>query len=550
MAGASNSKVSRRAMLGTVAGAIGGLAVGSVVGWLARTPEAAPATTITQTVTRAQTITQPIVTTQTVTVTGTATPPVGLPERFDGVEVAVMTQPWNMCPVKHHRVKWEEMTGGKIRMIEFPYAELRPKAMDDFLAKAGTYDILIFPGGLMGDYAGGGHLENLDPWIQRYGFPALEDILPACRKVAEWAGHLYAVPYDGDCHILYYRKDVLTDPEYQRRFKNEYGYPLPVPPKTWEEVRDVAKFFNGWDWDKERPGETKYGIAFIAKRGTQAQWTILDLIAQYNVIPGKPSRYAGHMFFDPVTMEPLMNTPGAIAALEMLLELKNYAPPGLLGYGFAEFRDAYVKGGVAVLGIDWGDVGIMEWMDPGSVVKGKLGYAPLPGATRVWDRQHGRWINKYNQNDYGDFGGWVMGISTYSKKKEAAFHLLRFLNDPAQSILDATGTIGCWGSNPYRYSHFDLEKWVAVGFGEDSAREYLSVIERILSNPLHLIDLKIPGRDEYYDKLDAHLANAFIGAETPEEAMRAVYEEWEQVTDSLGRERQKRLYIESLGIKV
>lgn len=171
-------------MLGTVAGAIGGLAVGSVVGWLARTPEAAPATTITQTVTRAQTITQPIVTTQTVTVTGTATPPVGLPERFDGVEVAVMTQPWNMCPVKHHRVKWEEMTGGKIRMIEFPYAELRPKAMDDFLAKAGTYDILIFPGGLMGDYAGGGHLENLDPWIQRYGFPALEDILPACRKVA------------------------------------------------------------------------------------------------------------------------------------------------------------------------------------------------------------------------------------------------------------------------------------------------------------------------------------------------------------------------------
>jgi len=68
---------------------------------------------------------------------------------------------------------------------------------------------------------------------------------------------IYAIPLDGDNHIFYYRRDALENPDYQREFKDKYGYELGAP-RTWDQVRDLAEFFNGWDWDGD--GRKEYGV--------------------------------------------------------------------------------------------------------------------------------------------------------------------------------------------------------------------------------------------------------------------------------------------------
>ena len=139
-------------------------------------------------------------------------------------------------------------------------------------------------------------------------------------------------------------------------------------------------------------------------------------------------------------------------------------------------------------------------------------------------------------------------MSVLSKNKEAAYDLIKYLTSPEPSLRDASGILGCWGNNPYRFSHFDVDEWVKAGFGRESAEQYLSVIREILSDPYCISDLKIPGRVEYYDKLDAHLAECLAGTMSPEDAMAAAKEDWEKITDSIGRDKQLKLYRASLGI--
>ena len=141
----------------------------------------------------------------------------------------------------------------------------------------------------MGDVAGGGHVQDLEPLMQKWGYPDWNDVLPAIQVITKWAGKTVAFPYDGDNHMTYYRKDALEVPANKTKFKAKYGYDYHLPPKDWDEVRDIAEFFNDWDWDGD--GEIEYGVAFIAQQKTQAMWEVLNFIAQYATIAGKPTQH-------------------------------------------------------------------------------------------------------------------------------------------------------------------------------------------------------------------------------------------------------------------
>ena len=54
------------------------------------------------------------------------------------------------------------------------------------------------------------------------------------KNLYTWQGKLYGVLFDADAQILYYRKDVLSNPEFQEKFKAKLGYDLPNPPKDSE----------------------------------------------------------------------------------------------------------------------------------------------------------------------------------------------------------------------------------------------------------------------------------------------------------------------------
>src|SRR5260221_11734670 len=83
----------------------------------------------------------------------------------------------------------------------------------------------------------------------KYSYWAAYDWSTAMKTLYTWQGKIYGGLFDGDCQILYYRRDVLEKPENQQKFKDKLGYDLPSPPKTTKEMDDVATFFTGWDWN-------------------------------------------------------------------------------------------------------------------------------------------------------------------------------------------------------------------------------------------------------------------------------------------------------------
>ena len=148
---------------------------------------------------------------------------------------------------------------------------------------------------------------------------------------------------------IYYRRDLLmTQMETASR---QSTATLPLPPRTWQELLDVAEFFNGKDWDGD--GSNEYGITMHLKVGEQGFFNYLALAASFvvNPAPGndptKVTRYNNVFWFDPETMEPLINSPGHVRALELMKEWFGAGPHAMLGLGLAEAWDSSCRGDAA-----------------------------------------------------------------------------------------------------------------------------------------------------------------------------------------------------------
>jgi multiple sugar transport system substrate-binding protein len=59
--------------------------------------------------------------------------------------------------------------------------------------------------------------------------------------------------------LFYLSEDVIDNPEMQKKYKADTGKELKVP-TTWKEYGEMAKYFNGWDWDGD--GEKEYGFDY------------------------------------------------------------------------------------------------------------------------------------------------------------------------------------------------------------------------------------------------------------------------------------------------
>ena len=131
-----------------------------------------------------------------------------------------------------------------------------------------------------GDLIAGQHLVPVDPLMASGRFPQLELRLRCrrhCATLYSWDGVGYGVLNDADGQVLYYRRDVLNDPANQAAFKEAVGYDLPVPPQTWQQVLDIARFFNGKNWDHHdsRPDS---GMVLHLKPGEQGFYHFQSLV--------------------------------------------------------------------------------------------------------------------------------------------------------------------------------------------------------------------------------------------------------------------------------
>lgn len=447
-------------------------------------------------------------------------------ERFDGVEITAIVHSGHLAtPWYNEAEAIEKESGIQLKVVEVTPDEMYSRELLELSQGTGAYDILQFDAAWIGDYEP--YILSLDEYVEKdndaIGFA---DILPAFNEAQNlWGGKKMSVTLDGDTFLFYYRKDLFQNEGERAAFKEKYGYELPDPPTTWEQVMDLAQFFTRKKGEK-LAGQTLtkdfYGYADQGKRGRVFNWYLFRFV---------PFNAPNPHYFDPDTMEPRINSEGAVAALEAMKVILQYAPPGGLSWEWDELYTAAMKDGTVGMWLHWTDEGRGFNLLPPLPVENPpepvMGIALTPGIEKDGTLYQYTLVCTT----------WVAGISKDSKNPDAAYAVLKHMFSPGPVSLGNIMDPGV-GMDPSRYSHFNSQEW----------REKVPGIERYLEKELEALKkgfplIKIPGAFEYDDVLDLNISKFLAGdIATAKEALDTVAERWSEITKKFGVEKQKEFY--------
>lgn len=436
--------------------------------------------------------------------------------------------------------KWERGSFGQ--------QELEDKIMQSVATNTYLADIYQFPSNARADVIGAKALMEVPMEVQ----DAIDwdDILPSIVRTLTWEGTAYALPYDGDIHYYSFRKDLFDNSEIQGRFNEAYGYDLdPLNGAvTWQQWRDIAEFFTGWDWN-ENGEEDDFGIATMNKRGDTAWWGFNSRATAYAKHPDDHG-----YFLDTQTGEARVNNPGFVRALEeWVSENKAWAPPGGTNFGYGDSINAMV-GGRVVQSYSWDEVtnGASNEM---SVVQGKQGFNILPGSNEVYNSKSGEWesFDEPSHAPYHAFGGWVIAVAASVKDDQAklgpVWEVVTHLTKPESGLYFVTNPTGC---SPYRYSQMAAVDEFANGplkLGMEAAEDYLAAAQETLDHPNAVTDLAVPGWVQYRDALELAIAKAMGEEMSAQAALDEAATAFNEISDRMGGlKSQADIYLRTMGM--
>ena len=452
---------------------------------------------------------------------GPTTPSTGKPLEGETVKILSFAAPYTNW-VKNLGPKFKEEYGAELVAVECPDEELYRKAVTEFIAGTGAYDVVVCHYSDVGEFVVNGWIECIEDLYNTYGLdPHNEDMSDVLRLCGcGWGGKVWGQLQDGDIHIFYYRKDLFNHPDERDEFKSQYGFEL-RPPQTWEEHNKIAEFFTRKKGEK-LAGQTLekdfYGTAFWGKRGFAFGWFV--------------GRWAGFElpYFDE-EMNPMIDSEEGIKAMENLVEAVKYCPPGVLNYQYADIRAALANGDIAMCE-QWTCVGKgPEFHTPDMIPK--IGYSILPG----W------MVNGQLKRRAPLLVGHLLVVPKDSKHKKAATYAAWWFTKPGDIDFEITSeqkyTTLC---DPWRKSTLDSSEFAALW---PTAAEYLAAIKASFESAYP--ELRIPGGHRYlYDEVDQAVVDACSGVKDPEKAIKDCAKAWDQITDEYGREKQKQYWKQEL----
>lgn len=291
--------------------------------------------------------------------------------------------------LKQAAADYEAKTGIHIEIAEFPYANLFEKELIDLKARSRAYDLIMLDDPWFPRFATEQVLTDLTPLLQTRGQSGPDSdfvgtSLALCRHPYQ-TGPLYALPYVGNSQLFFYRKDLFE--------KN-----LIKAPATWDDVLAAAKTIQ----EKETAGangERVYGYVMRAAQGNAAVADFMPIFWAFG----------GEMF--DANGKPTVNSPQGIAALQFMLELGKYSPPGYASFN-ADEVGAHLLQGTAAMSINW-PAWISSFGDQAkSKVIGKMEFTTLPGAQKPGQAEIGNWLiaiprDSHNAGKAVDFLLWA-----------------------------------------------------------------------------------------------------------------------------------------------
>lgn len=451
-----------------------------------------------------------------------------------GLTVFTQTGPPIASAVTASAAPFKKKHGVQVDLVTAPFGQLYTKTVADFQTGGGSYDVVLCASSWLGDLHP--FIEDLTDRVKGDSSLNWDDVI--YQGNAKWGDRLVGIPIDGDNQLCYYRRDILEDKGLSKKFQKEFGKPL-APPETWDDFMNIARFF----------GDGKYGVHGVVeayRHGGQAFWYYASNCVSYCSLPELP----GAMWFDPDTLEPLINNPGHVKGMENYAEAIQHGPPGMINFDSNEVRQRFANG-EAVLGIDWDDTPIIGELQSNSKVKGKIGSQLLPGSDTVYDYKKQAWtkLSKPNRPGWLAFGGWVGVIPQTAENPDLAYDYLSFLAGPSFSMKMVTKDNS--GMNPFRLSQLnDTGPWTKAGYPADDLKLYLDAMRESNTDPNAVQDLRLPGAASFQDSLEVAAQEVVSGQKGAQEALDGLADQWNTLNERKGKEEQLKEYQASLGATV
>jgi multiple sugar transport system substrate-binding protein len=238
------------------------------------------------------------------------------------------------------------------------------------------------------------NLDQCDSNFREYMGNIIEEIIP---EYTTFNGSTYTYPYMFCSQLLFYRKDLFEDLTIKRLFLGEYKAEL-RPPKTWNEFNAVAKFFTR-EYNPE--SATEYGTTLGAKLYNGAVCEYLPRLWYYGGSVVKNG-------------EVCIDNEEAIRALNNYKESYRYASPSSPDRWWEEQAEEFSQGQTAMMILFNAHATDIVNLSKSKVV-GKVGFDVIPGNISL-------------------VGGWSLGISTKSQRKQDAIKFLEWICSEKISI--------------------------------------------------------------------------------------------------------------------
>ena len=241
--------------------------------------------------------------------------------------------------------------------------------------------------------------------------------------------------------------------------------------------------------------------------------------------------------FDRSSMKPLIDQAPFVEALS---DLKRQA--GSLDLSLTP-ADAWQQmlDGQLVMTIAWPTNMQSDEVANESDIAESISIASIPGANRWFDLQAAKWFEREAADaeqsvDYFGFAGLVGSVSSESRHASSAFQFLQWLSS---SPISSTVLNGSQQSGPFRKSQLkSASRWSGSQLTPAAGDSMAEQIRAAHNNPVAFVFPRVPGYSDYIRSLDKHVRKCLAGKSTAAESLKSAAEEWEAITERIGRMEQ------------
>jgi len=376
--------------------------------------------------------------------------------------------------------EFRQNTGIQIELLRQPTDtnQRRQGLVTSLRARETDPDVFLMDIAWLAQFAASGWLEPLDEHVTAAGFDTAT-FFPGVVDLADrFEGKLVALPVYVDGGLLYYRKDLLEKYAFQ-------------PPQTWQELVNQSKSIQA---DMRKSDSAFNGFVW---QGAQYEGLIC------NWLEFTSSNGGGFAVSDGrITLDSSANV-AATQFMSDLIHTYKISPENTYTEMKEEEVRRHFQEGHALFERNWPYAWSLHQADD-SPVNGKTAIAPLPHF------EGGRSVST--------MGGWHIGLSQYSDRKQEAFEFVKFvLSYDTQKRLALT-----LGWNPGRRDVYNDSELLAE---MPHFAALKSVFENLQPRPL------LPYYTLISDAIQPSINSVLAGTLSAEEALAQAQRKAQQIMD-------------------